>query len=202
MLFKRRDKQTALNVVRTWIWPRRGWRRSWNYLWRRIARLPGSPHAIALGFSIGVFSAFTPFVGLHFLVAALLAFLLRGNVLASALGTFVGNPLTFPFIWVGTYKLGNFVLGLEGQEDVDLEGPAQGLWYVLTSPSVMWTDVWSGLLPLIGPMLAGALLLGGAVGAVFYLGARIAVGVYQRRRHDQIARTAGGGPGGRPQIEA
>jgi hypothetical protein len=202
MLFKRREKQAAFDVVRTWIWPRRGWRRSWNYLWRRIARLPGSPHAIAIGFALGVFSAFTPFVGLHFFLAALLALLVRGNVLASALGTFVGNPLTFPIIWVATYELGNFVLGLEGRHDVDLAGPAAGLWYVLTSPSVMWTDVWSSLLPLIGPMMVGALLLGGVISVFFYIGARIIVGAYQRSRRDRIVRTAAGRTDRRPHIEA
>lgn len=167
---------------------RRGWRRSWNYLWRRIARLPGSPHAIALGFAAGVLSSFTPFVGLHFLFAALLAFVLRGNVIASALGTFVGNPLTFPLMWLASYEVGTFILGLEANQNVDLESPAQGLWYSLTSPSVMWTDVWSTLMPLLVPMLVGALLLGVPVAAVFYLVVRIAVRAYQRRRLARIVR--------------
>lgn len=202
MLFKRRDKRAVFDVVRAWIWPRRGWKRSWRYLWRRVARLPGSPHAIAIGFAAGVFSAFTPFVGLHFLVAALLAVAARGNLIASALGTFIGNPVTFPLIWVATYELGNLLLGLEGRQDVDLEGPAEGLWHVLTSPSLMWTDVWSKLLPLIGPMMIGAVVLGGPIAAVFYFGVRIAVGAYQRRRHDRLVQTATVRSGGRPQIEA
>jgi uncharacterized protein (DUF2062 family) len=96
-------------------------------------------------------------------------------------------------MWLATYEAGNFVLGMEANQDVDLEGPAQGLWYVLTSPSVMWTDVWSTLMPLIGPMLVGALLLGGPIAGIIYLVVRVAVGAYQRRRHDRIVR---------PQIEA
>ena len=39
------------------------------------------------------------------------AFVVRGNYLAAAIGTAVGNPWTFPFIWAGTYRLGSFMLG-------------------------------------------------------------------------------------------
>ena len=57
---------------------------------------------VAAGVAAGAFTSFTPFMGLHFLFAALFAWAIRGNLLASALGTFVGNPLTFPFIWAAT----------------------------------------------------------------------------------------------------
>ena len=37
------------------------------------------------------------------------AFLIRGNVIASLIGTFIGNPLTFPFIWSLIYNIGIFI---------------------------------------------------------------------------------------------
>jgi hypothetical protein len=43
--------------------------------------------------SAGVFTSFTPFYGLHFIIAAFLAMVMRGNVLAPD-GTF-RNPLTY-----------------------------------------------------------------------------------------------------------
>ncbi len=83
---------------------------------KRILRITASPHAIAAGVAAGVFTSFTPFMGLHFLVAFVLAFVLRGNMIASALGTFFGNPLSFPLIWAATFSTGNFVLGNSGSE--------------------------------------------------------------------------------------
>ena len=35
--------------------------------------------------------------------------MIRANILASALGTAVGNPWTFPFIWVWLYEVGRWM---------------------------------------------------------------------------------------------
>jgi hypothetical protein len=77
----------------------------------RLRRLPGTPYRIAAGFASGAAVSFTPFIGLHFVLAALLALVLRGNLIAAAIGTAVGNPWTFPFIWLWIYSLGQWVLG-------------------------------------------------------------------------------------------
>jgi uncharacterized protein len=53
--------------------------------------------------------SFTPLLGLHFLLAIFFAFLFRGNIIAALIGTFVGNPITFPFIWGLIYKIGIFI---------------------------------------------------------------------------------------------
>ncbi len=95
------------------LWPRSGWRRSGAYVAHRLRRLPGTPYRIAAGFASGAAISFTPFIGLHFVLAALLALVVRGNLIAAAIGTAVGNPWTFPFIWLWTYSLGRWVLGGE-----------------------------------------------------------------------------------------
>ena len=116
-MFRRRRPLTRLNQVRSFLWPERGFRRLLTYLFQRVVRLPGTSASIAIGVASGVAVSFTPFVGLHLLLAALLAILLRGNVLASAIGTFFGNPWTFLFIWVSDYKLGLWILQKTGQGD-------------------------------------------------------------------------------------
>lgn len=113
-MFRRRTPRTKLKQVRSIIWPERGFRRLFSYLFQRIVRLPGSSVSIAIGVACGVATSFTPFVGLHLLIAALLAILFRGNVLASAVGTFFGNPWTFLFIWVSDYRLGLWLLQKSG----------------------------------------------------------------------------------------
>ena len=79
--------------------------------------MPGTSGSIAIGVASGVAASFLPFIGLHFLIAALIALLLRGNVLASAIGTFFGNPWTFLFIWVSDYRVGLWLLQQSGYAD-------------------------------------------------------------------------------------
>lgn len=95
------------------LWPRRGWTRMALYIRHRVGRLPGTPYRIAAGFACGAAASFTPFLGLHFVIAALAALALRGNVVASAFGTVVGNPLTFPIILPWIYTFGRTLLGVE-----------------------------------------------------------------------------------------
>ena len=72
----------------------------------KLARLPASNYAISSGVACGAMVSFTPLLGLHFLLAIFFAFLFRGNIIAALIGTFVGNPITFPFIWGLIYKVG------------------------------------------------------------------------------------------------
>lgn len=105
-MFKRRKQQPVHHKVGNLIWPQIGFRRSLTYVWHRIGRLHGTPHSIAGGFAAGAAISFTPFVGGHFVLAALVSWATRGNIMAGLLGTAVGNPWTFPFIWIWTYELG------------------------------------------------------------------------------------------------
>ena len=78
--------------------------------------MPASPHAIASGFACGSMVSFTPLLGFHFLLAIVFAYLIRGNFVAALLGTIVGNPITFPFIWGLIYKVGAFVTSSKHNE--------------------------------------------------------------------------------------
>ena len=87
-----------------------------SYYKLKLARLPASPHAIAAGFACGSMVSFTPLLGLHFLLAIVFAYIIRGNYVAALLGTIVGNPITFPFIWGLIYKVGEFVTSNKQKE--------------------------------------------------------------------------------------
>lgn len=110
-MFKRRERLTFWRRVREFFAPAAGWRRVFEYYSHRMKRLPDSPTRIAVGFACGVYVSFTPFFGLHFLAAAALAWVLRANILASAIGTFFGNPVTFPFIAAASIELGSLYFG-------------------------------------------------------------------------------------------
>ena len=110
-MFKRRERRSIFRFFYEVIFSFKGISRAIEYISIRLKRIPDTPHKISLGMSCGIFASFTPLFGLHFLIAGLLSYLLRANVLASLIGTFVGNPITFPIITVFNLKLGEWILG-------------------------------------------------------------------------------------------
>lgn len=191
---KRRTPPTLLEKFRVWLWPRRSWLRSSQYVTKRILRITATPHAVAAGVAAGAFTSFTPFMGLHFLLAALLAWMLRGNLIASALGTFVGNPLTFPLIWTATYKTGHWVLQ---SETVHLDAPpiataSAGIF------SSIWQADWAGAsaalsavwYPVLYPMLVGGMLLGPLVAVPLYFITRRGALMFRESRRNKLMRKA------------
>lgn len=79
---------------------------------RRLLALDDPPERTALAFAIGVFIAFCPFLGLHTVLATLVAFVFRFNKIAIYSGTFINNPfLTLVPIIVASYAIGAFFLG-------------------------------------------------------------------------------------------
>jgi uncharacterized protein len=108
-MFLRRKRQGYWVKARDSIWPGMGLKRAWKYLVHRMARLSAGQHAVALGFATGAFMCFTPFIGFHFVLAGLLALLLRASIPESATGSAIGNPVTFPFIgWLHTIPAQQF----------------------------------------------------------------------------------------------
>lgn len=76
-----------------------------------VKQLNGDPHYIATGMSIGIFIGITPTFPFHTILALALAYILRASKAAAAIGVWIGNPLTMPFIYLGSYKTGALILG-------------------------------------------------------------------------------------------
>jgi uncharacterized protein (DUF2062 family) len=80
---------------------------------RRLLAIDDPPERTALAFSIGVFIAFSPFLGLHTIIATAIAFAFRFNKIAIYTGTFLNNPfLTLVPIIIASYGVGALLLGL------------------------------------------------------------------------------------------
>lgn len=124
---------------------------------QRLQNLQGSRKSIAAGVAWGVAVTFTPFVGLHALLAMFIAWLSGVSVLAAAIGTVVGNPWTFPFIWIAVYYTGRWFL--EGRTDilpaVDFEHIFSQAGRALMSFNFesFGTDIW----PVVKIMMVGCL---------------------------------------------
>ena len=167
-MFKRRKPLPPHRRIQELVWPRRGFRRASIYVAHRLRRLPGTPYRIAAGFACGAAVSFTPFIGLHFVLAMLSALAIRGNLIASAIGTVVGNPWTFPLIWAWLYVSGSWVLGREAIED-----PPDGL-----TLSYIRDHFWKVFLPMTVSGVPTALL----AWLLFFLPVRRMVEEYQRAR--------------------
>lgn len=167
--------------MRIALWPRRSFGRSFQYFVKRVLRLTATPHAIAAGVAAGVFASWTPLLGFHFILAFAICYILAGNMVAAALGTAFGNPLSFPFIWASTHKLGNMLIGVEvgaHHRHVDLEALLRRL-----DLSQLWD-------PVIKPMLIGAIPPGIICAVGFYILTYWGVRVFQTRRKSRLAERA------------
>lgn len=78
---------------------------------RRLKKLKGDPHDVALGMAVGVFISLTPTIPFHTALAVIMAIILRGSKAAAAIGVWFSNPVTIPFFYLGSYKVGTFLLG-------------------------------------------------------------------------------------------
>ncbi len=167
-MFRRRNKPTLPQRLREFVWPSIGFRRSTRYLAHRIARMPGTPTSIAIGFACGVGVVLTPFVGLHLVFALVIAWAVGGSPLAAAIGTLASNPWTIPLFLIADYKLGARILGEHSHHHLPRD---VSLLYMLHHP-----------LQLLLPMTIGSIPLALAAGLITYFPARFLVERYQRRR--------------------
>ena len=87
------------------------WKSFLTKLLLRLQQLKGTPYSVAAGFACGVAISFTPFIGFHLVLAAITAWIIRANIVSSAIGTLIGNPWTFPFIWIAVLSTGRFLMG-------------------------------------------------------------------------------------------
>lgn len=181
MLFRRRKPLPTWERLWTLVWPRRSFWRSMQYYAKRVLRLTATPHAIAAGVAAGVFVSFTPFLGLHFILAGVLAWVIRGNVVAAAFGTAIGNPLSFPLIWGATLETGKFILYGRQSEQI---APAH-LGAMLRH--LDFVDLWE---PVMKPMTIGAIPVGLLFALGFYILTRWATVSFRERRRKRLAERA------------
>ena len=200
-MFKRRERRSVFRFFHEVIFSLKGTWRAIEYVGIRLKRIPDTPHKISLGMSCGIFASFTPLFGLHFLIAGLLSYVFRANVLASLIGTFVGNPITFPIITVFNLKLGEWILGSSEYSSGDggkiFEGFLDFIFLIYKS---LFTEgsVDENSVPRMNEFLSGVFFpysLGGLIVGIFvaiisYFLLRPLVATYQNQRDSLRAKRA------------
>lgn len=192
MVFKRRDRRPIWQIVFDFFYPRGGWARAFEYVKHRVRRLPDTPERISRGIWAGVFTTFTPFYGLHFLVAAIIARVMRGNILAALLGTFFGNPLTYVPIAIASLSSGHFLLGTRPHQDLGRSlsenfAAASGdlmhnIKAFFTSGNMDWHELSIFYDEVFFPYMVGGVIPGVIVATVAYYLSVPIIRVYQNRR--------------------
>jgi len=155
---------------------------------RRLLAIDDPPERTALAFSIGVFIAFSPFLGLHTIMATALAFLFRFNKIAIYTGTFVNNPfLTLVPIIIASYAVGAFILGRplsipdEGLELLKHPRLFSGDYYQL-----LFVQSWNNV---VWPFSVGAITLSVVCSLLAYPLTLRALRAYRGRKKPKITRS-------------
>jgi uncharacterized protein (DUF2062 family) len=151
---------------------------------RRLLAIDDPPERTALAFSIGVFIAFSPFLGLHTIMATLIAFMFRFNKIAIYTGTFINNPfLTLVPIIIASYAVGAFILGRP------LSIPDEGL-ELLKNPRLLSGEYYRQLFvqswSIVWPFSVGAMALSMVCSALAYPLTLRALRAYRTLKKPQI----------------
>jgi len=86
-------------------------KRAAKYYYLKFLRLQGDPHSLALGVAIGLFIGITPTIPLHTALILILAWILRGNIIAALIAaTAISNPLTWLPQYYFCWRLGSWLL--------------------------------------------------------------------------------------------
>jgi uncharacterized protein (DUF2062 family) len=149
----------------------------WRKSLRRLLAIDDPPERTALAFAIGVFIAFSPFLGLHTIIATVLAVIFRFNKVAIYTGTFVNNPfLTLVPIIVASFAIGAFVLGRP------VAVSAEGM-RLLTEPHLLTGGYWRRLSSygweIVLPYAIGGMMLSFICSLASY---PLTLGLLRRRR--------------------
>jgi uncharacterized protein len=120
----------------------------------RLVRLRAEPIDIAKGFALGIFIGMTPTFGIQMIIAVFLAMFLEENKIAAAVGVWITNPLTAPFIYALEYESGRLLLGLDRAQ----------LPHEMTFAAIKSLG-WEVMLP----MTAGSLLYGTIISIISYM---------------------------------
>ncbi len=132
----------------------------------KLVRVKDTQDKLAIGFACGSMVSFTPLIGFHFFLAVIFAYIFRGNIVASLIGTFVGNPFTFPFIWIFIYNVGNIFF--KNDQNVSLELTFQSLF-----------DQGYDILM---PMLIGSLIVSIPIWLISYFTLKLLMSSFKKRK--------------------
>jgi uncharacterized protein (DUF2062 family) len=166
----------------------RYWLRVRRFIFHKILHADDTPHALALGVSVGTLVAILPFIGMQTIVAVGLAALLRANKAVCVPLVWITNPFTTVPIIGLCLAVGRFIMGspaalpppevLSGLADP----PPAASWFSLQ----FWYDLVGQLMSLGVELWVGSFVVGGVLAAIAYPITRWLVSAYRERHRRRI----------------
>jgi uncharacterized protein (DUF2062 family) len=142
----------------------------------RVLHIDDSPERIAGGVFAGILIAYTPFLGLHLLIAIAAAMIFRINKFATLSFVWISNVFTLIPIYYPSYVVGRAIMNLfQSQPEMTQRQILRSLNSLIRQidfNSVFDPDFWSSfwkLFKAIGPELfIGGLIIGTIIGGLAY----------------------------------
>jgi len=163
-------------------------------VFRWLVQYRGSPQAIAGGFSLGLFIAFTPTIGIQIVLAFFMATALSLNRPAAVLAVWITNPVTIPVIFSLNYWLGSLIW--EGPSALVVSQRLFELTSLLTSLD-LWaiTEQLSAVAELgmgiIVPLILGSIIAGAFSATLsYFILLRLLILLSERRTRRKKAKVA------------
>ncbi len=125
-----------------------------------LFQMEDTPHRTALAFGVGVFIAFSPLLGIHWVLALGAAFAFRLNRVAVFLGTYVNNPWTLAPLYLAGTALGCAILGISPEGLSTIAWNRHGWDF--------YVNLVQHLRPFLWPYVVGNTVLGVVSGALTY----------------------------------
>jgi len=137
---------------------------------REIVKLDDPPHKLALAFALGIFIAFSPWLGLHIVSCLFFAWLFRVSKLVVLTATFVNNPWTMVPMYAFSLWFGIKITGSDAAVPV------------IEWSSLRFRDLFLVLKPFLWPFVAGTVVVGGVAAVLSYFGFLWALKRYRREK--------------------
>jgi uncharacterized protein (DUF2062 family) len=149
-----------------------------------LLHVDDTPQRTAAAFALGVFFGFSPFLGLHTILAIALAFVLNLNRVAVLLGVYSNLPWIIAAYYASTTMIGAVVTRTRLPPDLE-ERLAQLLALSFVNGD-FWRELGGLLRPLFWPYMVGSLLGSIILSAVAY---QLSFAFIVRRRRLRARRT-------------
>ena len=143
------------------------WRQRFRNFIHEIKTLQGDPNYIAKGIAIGVFIGMTPTIPLHTGLAIMFAFIFKASKPAALIGAWSGNPVTVPFLYVGSFQLGMFLIGKKATFDI--------------SHMKIWELLQLGLDTFIAAILGGIIIGAPVAIAAYFISLKFFTAIRERK---------------------
>ncbi|MFC1534551.1 DUF2062 domain-containing protein [Thermodesulfobacteriota bacterium] len=116
-------------------------------VYERFLKIRGDSKKIALGFALGLFLGVSPSMGFQIGIAVFLAAILKWNKISAAVGVWITNPITAPFIYGLTYLIGARLLRIKKTFNPEQELNLEMISSMLSkTPEVIWALVLGGII--------------------------------------------------------